>query len=191
MPLLVLVTALVSACSVGAAASRGDAGDEPSTPGGGYAYLDQVDANGLIDGLTYSQFFGRKVFDCIVGEGWTTITLKEDGAYGGDVPEEQRDAYDASQDRCQEKVEAMFPTPVMSDRAIRERYGYELKTRQCLITQGYSISEPPSVEVWLEQFKNPQDGLWLPYAEVGAVGVGASQELRSACPDPADRFYQP
>lgn len=79
----------------------------------------------------------------------------------------------------------------MSEEGNRERFAREVETRNCLIKQGYEISEPPSEQAWLEQINAGADGVWLPYWEVLNTGITKTEEaaLKEICPDPADRFY--
>lgn len=157
------------------------------------AYLDKVDSNGLIDGKTLSQLTGELIFTCMRDAGWNNLVLGADGSVGGHVPPDQSAKYDADQSSCQAKALKAYPPVQMSDRAIRERYALELKTRECLIGQGYDISEPPSEQTWVEQFRDSAKGLWLPYWEVfnqSKLGPAAVAALQVKCPDPANRFYR-
>jgi hypothetical protein len=106
---------------------------------------------------------------------------------------EQSAKYDADQAACQAKAAKAYPPAPMSERAIRERYALEVQTRECLIGQGYDISEPPSEQTWVEQFSNSSKGLWLPYWEIftqSKLNAGAVAALKVKCPDPGERFYR-
>lgn len=148
----------------------------------------------MVDSLTYSQLAGRYRFACMQERGWTNLTLAPDGGVSGNVPPEQEDKYADDEAACSEATGAQYPVPPMTERAIRERYGYEVQTRECLVAAGYQISEPPSEDAWVAAFLSSADGLWLPYYEVYTqqpVGQAEESSLRERCPDPADRFYAP
>jgi hypothetical protein len=157
------------------------------------AYLDRVDSNGLIDGKNLAQLTGEMIFACMQEAGWSNLVLDADGSISGHVPVEQSAKYDADQAACQAKAAKAYPPAPMSDRAIRERYALEVQTRECLIGQGYDISEPPSEQTWVEQFSNSSKGLWLPYWEIftqSKLNAGAVAALKVKCPDPGERFYR-
>jgi hypothetical protein len=167
-----------------------------STQGGAAtppAYLDRVDSNGLIDGKNLAQLTGEMIFACMQEAGWSNLILDADGSISGHVPVEQSAKYDADQAACQAKAAKAYPPAPMSERAIRERYALEVQTRECLIGQGYDISEPPSEQTWVEQFSNSSKGLWLPYWEIfiqSKLNAGAVAALKVKCPDPGERFYR-
>lgn len=181
----------LSACSAPAETHTGS--DSPNPTGNpDYSYLDHLDGNGLLGGRTVSQVLSQTMYDCMVNAGWVNLTLDDDGSFSGDIPPDQSDQYDADNADCQTTVESKYPLPKMSDSAIRERYALELKTRDCLIAQGYTISDPPSEQVWIEAFTSNPSELWLPYFEVFTqtqVGAAEEAELKTICPDPGDRFY--
>lgn len=147
---------------------------------------EDIDANGLIRGLTVSEL-GDVIFtDCIHELGWV------DYDHGIHVPPQQESDYTTDEQLCSERVESLMPDMQMSEANWRERFQLELKTRSCLIAQGFSISEPPSEQLWVESAQAMAADLWLPYAEISQI-QGLKQAdlaaLLQACPDPGDRFY--
>jgi hypothetical protein len=182
----------LSACSASAKPdTRSDSLHPTTNPD--YSYLDDLDGNGLLGGRTLPQVLGQTMYDCMVDAGWVNLTLDDDGSFGGDIPPAQSHQYDADAAECQTTVELRYPLPKMSDSAIRERYALELKTRDCLITQGYTISDPPSEQVWIEAFTSSSSKLWLPYFEVFTqtqISAAEEADLKTVCPDPGDRFYK-
>ncbi|BDZ54712.1 hypothetical protein GCM10025870_17850 [Agromyces marinus] len=158
----------------------------PATPD--FSYLDDVGEDGLIEGKTYGQLVGPITYDCMVDNGWVDLVLDEDGSFGGTVPPEQREQYQADLEDCDAKAQLKYPMPETTEDDMRERYVFELETRKCLMAQGYPISEPPSVEKYIEQ--NQTGELWMPYSELPASLKQAEyKRLREVCPDPAYRFY--
>ncbi len=89
--------------------------------------------------------------------------------------------------RCAELHEGPDGVEHPSDDQLRTWYERAVDTRSCLVARGYTISEPPSLESWLEQQANPgQDG-WIPFGEAidQMTGASAAEEYAatfSACP---------
>ncbi|MFC8596881.1 hypothetical protein [Isoptericola sp. NPDC057191] len=156
--------------------------------------FDQVGPDGLIDGKTLSQLSGEIAYACITERGWAQVQLTDDGEISGLVPEEQQDAYSKDLDACWAEANARYPFPEVTEDSLRERYALEVETRSCLMDEGYTIAEPPSVDVWIDQMNHPDGDVWLPYAELQFSSTFDSTklpELYEKCPDPAQRIYLP
>ncbi|MCM3658579.1 hypothetical protein M3147_15085 [Agromyces mediolanus] len=154
----------LAACSGGASTAEG--GSTESSGGADAGYLSEVDAEGLLGGRTVSQVLSQAMHECMVDAGWVNLTVADDGSMSGEIPAAQSDQYEEDFGECQAQVELNYPVPEMTESAIRERYAREVGTRDCLIAQGYSISDPPSEQVWVETFTSDPASLWLPYFEV-------------------------
>lgn len=182
------VTAMLAIGMLAACASPASAPPAETTP----TQVREPDANGLFDGKTRAQASGEMRFKCMQDAGWTQLVLDPDGSISGHVPIEQNDKYYEDEAACVAEMEKVYPLVPMSDRAIRERYGDELKTRECLIAQGYDISEPPSEQAYVEWFTGITDDLWDPYWEVISETNTSEADLvalKQKCPDPAARHY--
>ncbi|MCD1570799.1 hypothetical protein [Agromyces mediolanus] len=191
-----VVAAVIASTAVLLAACSGQASppDERSDPSSAadYGYLSEVDSEGLLGGRTVSQVLSQAMYDCMVDAGWVNLTVADDGSMSGEVPAAQSEQYDTDFAECQAQVDRNYPIPEMTDSAIRERYAREVEARDCLIAQGYSVSEPPSEQVWVETFTSDPASLWLPYFEVftqAQLSASEEKQLKRACPDPGDRFY--
>jgi len=157
-------------------------------------YLDQVGPDGLIHGKTLTQLSGEVAYECLVDRGWVDLQFRDDGSISGETPEEQQDAYNSDWDACSAEAEAAYPFPEVTEKSLRERYDLEVENRECLMDAGYTISEPPSVDVWIDQVNGRSAGVWLPYGEVMASSTFDSTKLSAlyeACPDPAMRVILP
>lgn len=63
---------------------------------------------------------------------------------------------------------------------MRDRYQYLLQVRQCLMELGYTISEPPSVDAFIESWAT---GPWSPYSDVVDVANREQwAEANEKCP---------
>lgn len=185
----------VSACSGddgSVAESPVQAGEVQASPTP--TYFDQVGPDGLIDGKTLSQLSGEIAYACISDRGWAQVQLNENGEISGLVPEEQQDAYSEDLDACWAEANARYPFPEVTEDSLRERYALEVETRECLIDEGYTIAEPPSVDVWIDQMNHLDENVWLPYGEIQFSSTFDSTklpELYEKCPDPATRIIVP
>jgi len=68
-------------------------------------------------------------------------------------------------------------------------YGRMLDTRDCIIAHGYSVPEPPSLEVWMDS--DPWYSAWNPYSKLeGAYGMTQNDldGLDQACPQAGPNF---
>jgi hypothetical protein len=119
------------------------------------------------------------LYDCMRSAGWN-VTRLPDGGWSIKVPPEQRDAYDAAQATC---AAALGPIPTvvpLTEADIRARYEYLVRMRDCLIALGYTISEPPSVEQFVDSWES---GPWSPYNDLAdQTGPGAWEQANEACP---------
>lgn len=155
-------------------------------------YVGPVDSNGdplLFEPITgYGDFSGQDRFDvdnyevvrllarCITDHGFS-VTLTKDGpglSYASVPPEQNQLAY-AVEMACKEGLHLPKPAPLSVDQ-LEETYAYMVALAGCLVSQGYSVSDPPSVGVYIDS-----QGNWNPYDDVN-VGPGAWVSLNQACP---------
>lgn len=93
-------------------------------------------------------------------------------------------AADDAFDLCAEQQRDDSP---LSDEQLRLQYDRALDTRECLLARGYTISEAPTLETWLEQQRDPGPGDWVPFHQAirQMRGDGAAAEYAAtyaACP---------
>lgn len=187
----ILLAMSLSACS-GPDTVENSAGAGPTANSGAKAaYLSKIDANGLIAGKSYSTVVGEATLKCLSDLGWTDLDVEDSGAIIlRDTSKVAK--FDADMQQCSSAVNAQYPLPPVTDNALEQRYGYEVKTRECLIGLGYSISEAPSKKTWIEQMRLGDANMWLPYAELyseNTISAAEEKTTKQACPDPAERIY--
>lgn len=56
-----------------------------------------------------------------------------------------------------------------------------IEVADCLRSLGHQVSQPPSLDVYLDQAASQSD-MWDPYAEVGSRGEDIYAIQREACP---------
>jgi len=118
---------------------------------------------------------------CLRDAGWDVVADPAgDGFSVNGLSGEQRPAYIAAEGKCEQQVGPPPPAVPLDEAQIRERYGFLLDARECLIGLGYSISEPPSEEAFLESWAT---GPWSPYNDVvDSVSSEQWEEINAACP---------
>lgn len=130
---------------------------------------------------TPSADYATSMVSCLTPKGWDVEQVGD--ALQSSVPQEQQDRYQLDIATCQAQLQyGEIVTPPTAN----ERYDNAVASADCLRGQGYSISEAPSREAYIEQLLAQQLPDWDPYAEVftragGPTGVGAAQ---AACPQP-------
>lgn len=124
--------------------------------------------------------FAELVGACVEEQGWE---VEVDGSgievFWGDPA--NADSANAALAECKERYSDQRPQFAPSP---RESYDYQLFVAACLEEQGYSISEPPSFEVYAEEWETGPS--WYPYDEV-VMGGGVDDahelnELYEVCP---------
>ena len=126
------------------------------------------------------------VYKCLSDKGWE-VSISWDGgieATGDDVPDAQRDLFEADSDECwgviDERVQAMAPD------AISKVYDQELATRDCLIAHGLNVDSPPSRQQYIDTFHGER---WMAYSasdvDTIAQDPEAWQKLSEDCPQPS------
>jgi len=119
------------------------------------------------------------LYDCIRQEGWTVSRLP-DGGYQVAVPPGQQDAFRRARDSCATALGPAPSAPVLSQTEIRARYTYLVSMRDCLIGLGYTISEPPSIDEFVDTWAT---GPWSPYNDLAnQTGPSGWEEANRTCP---------
>lgn len=74
------------------------------------------------------------------------------------------------------------PEPLSRDH-VSALYDKTVDTKRCLERLGYSITEPPSREAWIESYDSP-GGPWLPHAQLPPMSEAEWERVNRACPQP-------
>jgi hypothetical protein len=105
-----------------------------------------------------------------------------------DVPPEQFDRYLEVGEICRKEEFERYgltlgvPTP----EELETEYRIKLYVRECMIQEGYPVSQPPSLDAFIESL----GAIWHPYdafVESGGGGVFGFSKLEETCPQ--DGFY--
>jgi hypothetical protein len=104
-----------------------------------------------------------------------------DGYNFAGIPLEQHREASEIMDACLHGLD--LPDPVLyTDEQLIELYGYLLEVKACLENEGYTVSEPPSVTAFVDNY----GGAWHPHESIplGALSAGEWIRLQEACPPP-------
>lgn len=118
---------------------------------------------------------------CLRQAGWDVVLAPAGDSYQlPNLSGEQRPAFIEADAACQEQVGPPPAPEELSEAEIREHYRFLLDARQCLVDLGYSISDPPSEDAFVESWTT---GPWSPFNEV--VEVVSPEEwarINEECP---------
>lgn len=99
-----------------------------------------------------------------------------------DLPDDQIGAWDEAFDKCREDL---GPPPVepLDPEQLPKLYEATLAAKVCLEDLGFAISEPPSLQAWIESYDSPS-GPWLPHRDLPQLPEEEWLRVNSACPQP-------
>jgi len=97
-----------------------------------------------------------------------------------DLPADQVDAYNEQYWQCQRSLGCPPSEPFDYSR-LPELYEATVATKACLESLGYTISDPPSMEAWIESYDT---GPWLPHSELPPMSEEEWEKVNSECPQP-------
>ena len=174
----IVVLAALNACStspVGGVSTPNDStGTTPTT-------LSAQDSEFIQPDSEEALLFMKK---CVEEQGW----IVEDISGGIHIkyrPEQQVEAAAAIRE-CSKQSLGLAPgetVPPPSDRQVRDYYQALVNARECLEARGFDLSDPPTLDSYLEK----GIGSWDPYGEVlTSPGMGPSEfnTLTRKCPQP-------
>lgn len=116
----------------------------------------------------------RHIYECLRDHGFA-VTLADDSIQMGGVPAEQSDLLNAYLIAC--RAGLYLPEATRTPEQWAELYAYKLAVADCLRAEGHNISEPPSLEVFVES-----DGMWSPFSDLLELGFGEWGRLEKFCP---------
>ena len=155
-------------------------------------YVGPVDSNGeplLFEPITgYGNFSGQDRFDvdsyqvvqllaeCVADHGFPlTVTGDGTGLTFQAVPPDQNQLAQAVLFACKAGLRLEKPAPPTVDQ-LEEAYAYMVAVAHCLEEEGYSVTDPPSVGVYIDS-----QGYWNPYDDLVA-GLQEWSRLNQKCP---------
>ncbi len=181
----VLVASLsLNACNQGDQ-TAGTAGAASLAPG--VAVTDATDL-GETESRDYPIFDGTPdeftvaLADCLTTKGWKTVIVESaEGFIGFEIPGltgDQNDEFMAADRACRGEIGVIDSNP--DPMAIRAHFRHLLWAKDCLENLGYEISEPPSVQVFVESL----GAAWSPHDDLSPGQEGWVAANR-ACPQDA------
>jgi hypothetical protein len=69
----------------------------------------------------------------------------------------------AAKRACEAEIGVPPTAQPLSESEIKARYDYLVQARECLLDLGYSISDPPSIDEFLDTWAT---GPWTPYSDL-------------------------
>ncbi|MFQ5523650.1 MAG: hypothetical protein ACE5F5_08735 [Acidimicrobiia bacterium] len=124
---------------------------------------------------------------CLREAGFAAVLRPEDNSVVVDVSEDQREAYSEASTRCRELEFARFG--IDADPDLTKTFRALLYVRQCMIENGYEVTQPPSLETFIES----HGSAWHPYDGVMADPSFTReefQELEQLCPQDLIYLFQ-
>lgn len=120
--------------------------------------------------------YASTMIACMASKGWTVERNGDDGIKAQFPPDQFEQATQDQQDCVDETGFGIAPLPP-SEQQLRALYDARVEQRQCLMDAGFAVSDPPSVEVFVQS-----GGAWSAFlVEISPDELDAQRE---ACPDP-------
>jgi hypothetical protein len=118
---------------------------------------------------------------CLREHGWPAEIRADGGLSVDSLADDQRQAFMAARGECEAEIGSLPPAPPLDEEQIRQRYEFLLGARQCLIDLGYPISDPPTVETFIETYAT---GPWSPFNDLADQTTSEHEwlEANERCP---------
>lgn len=97
-----------------------------------------------------------------------------------ELPADQAAVWDEAVVKCREMLG--HPPAVQFDPSrLPALYEATVAAKACLESLGFTISDPPSLEAWIESYDT---GPWLPHSELSPMSEAEWKRVISQCPQP-------
>lgn len=127
---------------------------------------------------------GEIMQQCMTDEGWD-VALNEFGEITSDHAADQVDEYGADLESCWAKHGFDKPPPPMDRTTAGEFFDLLVASATCLEDLGYSITEPPSREAYVDGLVADGAVIWDPYADIADLVTDEEWDAaRRSCPQP-------
>ena len=121
---------------------------------------------------------------CLREAGWNA-TLDSDFSITGQVPPEQRSAFERDVTSCEDAYEREFPKPELTTADLAAMYERELATVECLERFGIPPSGSPiSQQQYVQEMQSQGFTSWRAFDAVSPGSDEEFAELEEACPQP-------
>lgn len=118
---------------------------------------------------------------CMSDRGWEVV-VEEGSGYEVTVPEDQDEQFFADHASCVEFFGyPSGPVQVTAEEAAA-LYAELLEVADCVRSEGYEVSDPPSERAFVEALVSKPIPIWHPYYAVSNMGKSAADALEQACP---------
>ncbi len=119
---------------------------------------------------------------CARDQGWEGVEVGPQNSISVDsLPTEQRDAFHDVLAACEQEAGSQPGAVPLSRADLGAVYRSQLQSKKCLEGMGFSISDPPSENVFIDSYYG-DGGPWLPHAELPADADWS--EVTATCPQP-------
>lgn len=118
-------------------------------------------------------------------KGWDVTVDPDEGSFRAKYPSDQDAQYRADSESCYDELGySMTPSPVSTEEADR-LYDHWLPIAECLEENGYTLSEPPSRQAFVEETVRNRVPPWHPYDALGQQGgLQIREQAEEDCPIP-------
>lgn len=185
---VVVMAVLATACSPSApsaptdVASEVDLGTDPAGNSGAESGDGGEDFKPI--GAEENNDWVRKMVDCLNGAGFSAEAFEGSqgilGFQNTGGTQEQVSAWSKGITRCEAKVGKAPEIPRFTADQLAHLYDFYVSQRDCLTSEGLTISGPPSRETFVETYYSSDP--WGPYADVDRVSPTTLSELEDKCP---------
>lgn len=113
---------------------------------------------------TPDQYYA-KIIPCMRERGFVlTPNDPRDGpGWEADYPPDQTEAFQSALRECEFEIGVLPPPGLATPEEASEEYDRQLALRDCLVANGYPVSEPPSRDVYVADYNDPDGVHWLAY----------------------------
>jgi hypothetical protein len=125
------------------------------------------------------------VVACLQDRGWSD-TAEDAGGQGitnDTLPESQRSAFSGDLAECETRAGPQPGAEAVTPQRAGQIYDQLVVTRQCLEGLGYSISDPPSRNTFIDDYLGGR-APWHPYLDLPELDAAALQTATTECPQP-------
>ena len=148
------------------------------------------------------EIYNHQLADCYTNRGFEVSysvegdpSIRNEVSENGDIPPQ---VLELTREVLADCAEQYPPPAVLRLNDAGREYDRMLEVRECLIHEGYDISEPPSKDVWVDAANNPTadnvNNLFSPYSGLGttdpniswSIDVSSDElaRLNEVCPQP-------
>ncbi len=130
----------------------------------------------------------RLVVECLAEHGIAATATDDGGIEIPTLPGQDATPIFELQEGCRDDLVAagrISPPSEPTREYFEGSYAYNLSLKTCLEAEGFEISEPPSVETYIDSYLNfTGEGSWAPYNDIspGMLSQAEWEDLNRICP---------